>query len=124
MPPRFNILFLPNCYPTERDRQYGVFVKKHAHAVSRYCNVTVVNVVAGDVDRMASIMDGEIYYVEAQYKRTFNPLLNLYRYLQAAKKGVQLAMEKYGSVHLAHVHVLNRPALVARWLKKTYAIPY
>src|SRR4051812_35751406 len=117
---RLNILFLPKWYPTRADRQFGVFVHKHAKAVSHYCNVAVVNIIAGPSDKIDIKEEKGRYEIEVQYKKSRIPLLSLYRYMKAGKNGVQLALKKFNTIHLAHVHVLNRPALIARWLKKTY----
>ena len=39
---RHSILFLTEWYPNKFDPQLGVFVQKHAKAISKYCNINVV----------------------------------------------------------------------------------
>ena len=38
------VLFLPKWYPDRNDPQNGVFIRKHAEAVSGYCDVKVLRV--------------------------------------------------------------------------------
>jgi hypothetical protein len=45
------VLFLASWYPNREHPVSGIFVKRHALAVSNYCDVAVLYVHLGDVER-------------------------------------------------------------------------
>lgn len=105
---KLNILFLPEWYPDKNDAQQGVFIEKHANAVSKFHNVTVIYV--------AGVDKGEKYFTETSgtnpkvirsyYKRSFLKLFNFFRYSKAYKNAVKETEGK--NFDLAHLHVTGR----------------
>lgn len=125
------VLFLTAWYPNRYDSMFGLFVKKHAEAVSRYCEVTVLCVYA----------DNNISGVEYQRKKNndhFNELiiyfpsgkgiagriLNFVNYLLLTFKGIQIIFKENGQPDLVHVNILNRGAFPALMLKCFKRIPF
>lgn len=128
---RFNILFLTKWYPNKYDPQLGVFVQKHAKAVSQYCNVTVLFVCAdtepGKKMEMISFTENGFAEIIIYYKKNrsiISFIINPYRYFKASKMGLKEAKKQMGVIDLVHVNVLNRPGLIALILKKIKHIPY
>src|SRR3990170_4950612 len=115
---RYNILFLTKWYPNKFDPQLGVFVKKHAKAVSEYCNVGVLYACADDnIDTVyktvTSDRDGWIEII-VYYKKNasiLKSIINFYRYFNANKIGIREVQKTIGVIDLIHVNVLNRPGL-------------
>lgn len=128
---RYSILFLTKWYPHKYDPQLGVFVKKHAKAVSEYCNVNVVYV-CGDnsislkyetnVSRASGFTEIIVYYKKSN--SILKSIINFYRYIQASRIGIREAQNNLGVIDLIHVNVLNRPGLIALIINKLKGIPY
>jgi glycosyltransferase involved in cell wall biosynthesis/ubiquinone/menaquinone biosynthesis C-methylase UbiE len=130
-PIRYNILFLTKWYPNKFDPQLGVFVQKHAKAVSAYCNVCVLNVCADDaltdnyeitLTEQSALTEIIVYY--KKNNSIFKSIINLYRYLKASLKGIREAQQTIGVIDLIHVHVLTRTGIVAYLINKLKGIPY
>lgn len=127
---RFNILFLTKWYPSKFG-ELGIFVQKHAKAVSEYCNVNVMYVCSDDslatpyqtvLSNTEGFMEIVVYY--KKNNSVLKSLINALRYLRAAHIGIKEAQKNIGVIDLIHVNVLNRPGLVALLIKKFKGIPY
>lgn len=126
-----HILFLSKWYPNKNDIQLGVFIKKHALAVSEYTKVSVLYV-WGDYNLPQKIQFVEtekdnfsetiIYY--QRNKSFFKLFINLYLYIKHVFIGYHHIISKQGKIDLIHVHILIRTGLAALLLKRKYKIPY
>ncbi|MBA3704976.1 MAG: glycosyltransferase [Bacteroidetes bacterium] len=128
---RYNILFLTKWYPNRFDPQLGVFIRKHAQAVSDYCNVVVLYTCADssikiNYETTISTQHGftEIVVYYKKNKFLFKIFLNIYRYFKANLIGLRIAQNSLGVIDLLHVNVLNRPGLIALIIRKLKGIPY
>ncbi|OJX83785.1 MAG: hypothetical protein BGP01_10240 [Paludibacter sp. 47-17] len=127
---RIHSLFLSAWYPNRDDAMSGLFVRKHADAVSRFCKVTVLYVHA----------DARITKREVRFEN-YNAVHEVYVYYPAGKGivrlfwkplqfiaaylvGIRKVFSRYGRPHIVHVNVLTRTALPALYLKLTRGIPY
>ncbi|MGQ0827622.1 MAG: glycosyltransferase [Bacteroidota bacterium] len=128
---RYNILFLTKWYPNKFDPQLGVFVRKHAKAISNYCNVNVLYTCADSsisttyetiISKEQGFTEITVYYKKNRSILYF--LINTYRYLKANRIGIKEAQKNLGIIDLIHVNVLNRPGLIALMIKKIKGIPY
>lgn len=127
----YNILFLTKWYPNKFDPQLGVFVKKHAKAVSELCNVNVLYVCAdaaleGMYETIISNPQGfsEIIVYYKKNNSFLKSIINPYRYIKANRIGIQEVQKTLGVIDLIHVNVLNRPGLIALIIKKLKGIPF
>ena len=130
-PIRFNILFLTKWYPNKFDPQLGVFVKKHAKAVSDFCNVNVLFVCPDDTitSTYETIVSNEngVDEIIVYYKKNnsiLKSIINPFRYLNANKVGIREVQKRLGVIDLIHVNILNRPGLIALIIKKLKGIPF
>ncbi len=127
-----NVLFIPAWYPSRLDAMPGLFVRYHAEAVSLFCNVSVLHLVAESNKNGASIEpiyqdDGLIKTLWVYYYKTENKYLkftNHLRFVLASLKGYSLIAQKSGAFDLHHVHVLTRSAFVPLLLKLLAKKPY
>mgnify|MGYP000903933988 CR=1 FL=1 len=129
---KIKVLFLSAWYPNRYDAMAGLFVRKHAEAVSLYCDVTVLYL-HGD----KNIKDAEIvyqtinpnareiivYYPEKR-KGILRKFIKIFNYFHANFIGYKEVKKTVGVPDIAHVNVLTRTGLLAYWLKKTKNIPY
>lgn len=121
-----HILFLPRWYPHKLDPMFGLFVKQHAIVAATDYKVSVLYVhfvnqksqvetqfIHGDIDEL-------FFYI---LKRN-NPFLNLYFWVAAYLKGLNLIKNKNGKIDITHVHVLTRLGVWAFILFLFKGIPY
>lgn len=128
------VLFLPKWYPDKYDKQFGVFLQKHAKAVSLYANVAVLYVTPDPSQQEDFIVEEtkengfleiRIYYKKSEAGNSaWRKSINLRRYLKGHKKGWAIIEEKFGRPDINHVNILSRPGAIALKLKKKYGIPY
>lgn len=130
-PIRYNILFLTKWYPNKFDPQLGVFVRKHAKAINECCNINVLYVcqdasLKTNYEISLSNQHGfnEIIVYYKKNNSIFNFFINPYRYLLANRIGIQEVQKSLGVIDLIHVHVLNRPGLIAFIINKLKGIPF
>ncbi len=125
-------LFLSAWYPHRYDAMAGLFVRKHAEAVSLYCDVTVLYLHGDDKILKNEIIyqklndnAREIYvYYPIKKKGLFRRTFKLLNYLKANIIGYKEVIKLIDKPDIVHVNVLTRTGLLAYWLKKTKNIPY
>ena len=128
---KIKVLFLSAWYPNRYDAMAGLFVRKHAEAVSLYCDVTVLYV-HGDKNiddfeavnqRVGGIEEWIIYY---PYKENSlrGKILKQINYLKAYIKGIRVLDIKRNKPNIIHVNILTRTGFIAYLLSKSYNIPY
>ena len=131
---KLNVLFLPAWYPNRNDSMLGLFVKRHAVAVSEFVNVSVLSIISDDEAKQlyeveTSTEEGfiEILIYVKKYKSSFgflNNLINGYRYLIAHIAGWEILEQTNQKPDINHVHVLTRAGVMAFFFKIRYHIPF
>ena len=129
---RIKILMLTKWYLHRNDPQFGVFIHKHAKAISKFADVVVLHVMS-DANLSSRVYDEVIreeeglLTVQVYFKKSgglFSSVMNGYRYLVGIKKGLAFIREKFGEYDLVHAYILLRPAIIAWWLKMTRGKKY
>ncbi|MDD2754802.1 MAG: glycosyltransferase, partial [Methanothrix sp.] len=132
---RLRVLFLASWYPNKEHSVSGIFVKRHALAASQYCDVAVLHVHLGSIDRSIDVAeDNGIIEVRVYQKMSTNPnrlirdLSNqgaqYLGYLRCALKGYELINKMFGKPDLVHCNVILYAGFFALYLKLTKGIPY
>lgn len=129
---RKKILLLTKWYPNRYDPQFGVFIRKQVHAISRQSDILVFygqsddQVMSGKTEtvihREAGITEYCVYY--SKDTSVFSVLVNAVRYYQAWKKTWDEIRKEHGIPDIVHAYILLRPVLLAWWMSKRYRIPY
>jgi len=71
---RLRVLFLASWYPNKEHPVSGIFVKRHAFAALEYCDVAVLHVHLGSIDRSIDVAeDNGIIEVRVYQKMSTNP---------------------------------------------------
>jgi len=125
------VLFLSAWYPHRYDAMDGLFVRKHAEAVSRYAEVCVLYMYADKNVKRFEIVEQNfenvrevyVYYPFAQNK-LFLRMSKAINYVRAFFKGYNTVKKSFGKPDITQVNVLTRSGILAYWLKKTRKIPY
>ncbi len=124
---RFKVLFLTSWYPSRIHPIAGIFIKRHAEAVSLYSDVAVLFVTA-DKSLKDKIYDIEysienniptvrVYYKHFSKIKGVSKFINLYRYLKASYLGLKVIKENFGKPDLVHANVTLPAGLVALALR-------
>lgn len=119
------VLFLPRWYPAENDPQNGVFIQKHARAAALQNEVVALYAVPAESEaRTETITNGNLTEITVYYKTSVIKPLNIVLYMRALFRGWKTVRQSGFSPYLCHVHVLNRPALLALRLYLTRGVPF
>lgn len=124
------VLFLAAWYPTRNDAMSGLFVRKHAEAVARLNNVSVLYMCADDAaggyDIVDSVTNGvrEVYVYYPAVRSKYGIVRKAIRYIRAFKKGYDYLAKEWGRPDVCQVNVLTRAGVLAWWLKMRHKIPY
>lgn len=127
---RIHSLFLSAWYPNRDDAMSGLFVRKHADAVSRFCKVTVLYVHADErISKLEIKYENynavhEVYVYYPQGRGFLRKLIKPVQFAAAYLVGIRKVFARYGRPNIVHVNVLTRTALPALYLKLTRRIPY
>jgi glycosyltransferase involved in cell wall biosynthesis len=110
---------------------YGLFVQKHAEAVSKYCNVQVLCVQPDSNIKDFEIETTEyetlretIVYYPAKTVNIYQRTLKTFNYIRAFFKGYKLLAKQGYKPDIIHANILTRTAVFAYFLKLCKGIPY
>lgn len=129
--PRLKVLFLASWYPNEDHPLSGVFIKRHAQAVSKYCDVCVLYVHMSQHRKEMSveptIEDGikTIRVYNAAAKPSF--LIGLFgaiKYYYSCLKGLEEVKKELGKPDVIHANVIRQAGILALFLNIFTGIPY
>jgi len=96
----------------------AIFVKRHAEAVAKFAQVTVLHVSSSSVvaDDLEIEKTDELTTIRAHWPKTTHPLFKLKRMFSAAKKAKEWMDAELPAVDLVHCHMLARTAWIAQQL--------
>jgi len=126
-----NVLFLSAWYPYRKDLFFGVYVQKHAEALTKYCNVMVVYVHHDEeIDEFEIVTNkkGELNEIIVYYpcKKNFHfyKIRKIKNYLLAYKKGITKLNDYNFEPDIIHANILTRTGLVALVLSIIKRVPF
>lgn len=127
-PNKYHILFLTRWYPNRHDVQLGIFIRKHALAVARYCKVSLLYVQGEstlekdfevEINSFENFNEVKIYYRKSSFS-----VINFLRYVKFHFKGFKIIRQNYSLPDIIHLHVMYGLGPVARLLSSRYKLPY
>jgi glycosyltransferase involved in cell wall biosynthesis len=128
---QIKVLFLSAWYPNRYDAMAGLFVRKHAEAASRFCNVCVLYLHPDPNIKQFEIVEQnfekvrEIYvYYPFIHNKLAAKISKTANYLRAFFKGYKVVVKSFGKPNVTQVNVLTRSAVLAYFLKQKEKIPY
>lgn len=132
-PLRYKILFLASWYPSRVNKVLGIFVKRKAEAMTRFCDVALIYVV-DDVSLKNKVYDVEtstensVLTVRVYFKKSSNHLINLIlyniRFLKSYYLGWKKVKSLQGQPDLIHANVIDRCGYIALLFKLLKGIDY
>ena len=125
------VLYLSAWYPHRYDAMWGLFVRKHAEAVSRFADVCVLYLMADEkVDQFDiveqttnSVREVYVYYPFTN-KPVLRQLTKAIGYVRAFRRGFAVVRQNFGLPDVVQANVLTRSGVLAYWLKRKFGIPY
>lgn len=129
------ILFLVSWYPDRIHPIKGIFIKKHAEAVSKFCDVSVLYLVRDaqlkdNTFELQYLIENKVKTIRIYYKtKDINiPVLSyiykLLRYIKLFYIGFKTIKEKSGTPDIVHVNVIYRTGFFSLFLKFINRINY
>ena len=132
---RFKVLFLASWYPNEDHSISGIFIKRHAVAVSKYCDVAVLYVHQSEHRTSTkveySIEDGiktvRVYSRKQPFKNLllrilYNMIFN--NYIINNYKGLKIIRKEFGRPDIVHLNVVLPMGYIALILDVLKGIPF
>lgn len=128
---KYKVLFVASWYPNKFHPIEGIFIKKHAEAVSLYCEVAILYLKPTDKVSNMEIdiqLENGIKVIRIYYRPTKVPIIgkivNLYKYFISAIKALKILEKQFGRPDVTHVNVIFPAGLIALILYYTKGIPY
>lgn len=130
---KIKVLFISRWYPHRKDPMLGLFVQRHAEAISNFCEVTTLYV-QEDKDIKEKTFETEQYqekgvftiivYYRKRNKQIFGKIINVINFLKAYRIGWRIIKKQNYQPDIIHVNVLTRTGLIALYFKLSNKIPY
>jgi len=130
---RQKVLFLPSWYPTSANPVNGIFVKKHAEAAARFCDIAVLYIKNYSNSNLSKFsiqhrVENGIITLRVGFKTSSLPvvgrLLNLARRLKAIGMGLAKIYQLWGKPDIAHLQIAWPAGIIALYLNFVYGLPY
>ena len=125
------VLYLSAWYPHRYDAMSGLFVRKHAEAASRFCDVCVLYLMADEHVKRYDIVEqttNSVREVYVYYPFAKTPVLRQLTkavgYVRAFGRGFAVVRRSFGLPDVVQANVLTRSGVLARKLKQKFGIPY
>jgi glycosyltransferase involved in cell wall biosynthesis len=132
---RLKVLFIASWYPNKEHPVSGIFIERHAIAVSKYCDVAVLHIHLGSIDEGIDVKEENGILVVRVYRKISTHPNRLMRdisnqsaqylgILRGALMGYDIICKKFGKPDLVHCNVLLYAGFVALYLKLRYGVAY
>lgn len=121
MSDKSSILFLASWYPNQDDPTLGIFIRRHALAVSLYHPVSLLYVRKGAADEITVNRQGNLKEYIIHYKPSLLP--GFISYIRAFNKGIKRIFAE-SDPELIHSHVILPAGFLGARLAKRKAIPH
>jgi len=127
---RLKIMFISFWYPNRVKPLLGIFVKRHAAALTKVADVSALYVCADEKAGIEESNEEDIYTIRVYYKRVKHniPLFStghkVWRYLRAWRKALRLYKLKKGKPDIVHSNIVYPVSLIAAYLKFKWKVPY
>ncbi|HPP67021.1 MAG TPA: glycosyltransferase, partial [bacterium] len=131
---KYKVLFLASMYPSRLHPVKGIFIKRHAEAVAKFCDVSVLYVIEDpylknktyEVDYLVEngVHTLIVYHKKIKKRPIVHRIQKNMVYLTASRIGFNIIKEKVGKPDIVHVNVIKRTGKIALMLKFIYKIPF
>lgn len=124
------IIWLASWYPNRMEPFNGDFIQRHAEAASLYNEIYCIHVTRDNnvtetehqIHRSGDLTEHIAYF--PGNTSLLSKVHNTRKWIRIHKNIIKEYISQFGKPDLVHVHVSMNAGLIARWIKKTYDIPY
>jgi glycosyltransferase involved in cell wall biosynthesis len=126
---KIKVLFLASWYPNKENPVEGIFIKRHAEAVSRLCDVGVLYIHPA-AQRQETVVEHSCedrittIRVYPKLPRCTNKISFYLNFFMNAYRGMQGVRKAFGRPDIVHVHVTLPMGILAVFLEVLYKIPF
>ena len=131
---KLKVLFLPSWYPNRNYLSHGIFIKRHALAISRVADVITLYTcsdatIKNGVFEIQENNEGGLNEIIIYYKKVnssipvFSSSLKFIRFIRAYFKGYSIVLAKYGKPNIIHLNVIFNAGIFAYLISKLKNIP-
>ena len=127
---RLKVLFLASWYPNKDHPISGIFIERHARAVSKYCDVCVLYVHGSQYQKTASVqfsIEEGIKTVRVYYKKssfTQRTLKDVSMHSLNSIRGLKAVKKEFGKPDIIHANVILPAGILALVLNIFAGVPY
>ena len=132
---KIKVLFLSAWYPSKKDPMLGLFVERHARAVSIYCDVCVLYILpvkrrknkkpSIEIKQEGNFTEIILYYPALLCEiPVLGTLYKTYKFMLAYKKGFREVKKHFGRYDIIHVNILTRTGFIAYLKNLFHGVPY
>ncbi|MGP8217634.1 MAG: glycosyltransferase [Bacteroidia bacterium] len=127
---RLRVLFVSSWYPNRVRPLLGVFIKRHAQAVAKKCDTSVIYICADEEESIEESNEEGIFTVRVYYKRVrmkipiLAQLIKMSRYFSAWSKAIAVYSGKAGKPDIINSNIVFPVSLMALKLSRKWNIPY
>lgn len=117
---------MPRWYPNRYDKMWGLFVQKHAKAVSAFHKISVLYLHPFDEleeQEWIEKENGSVYTLYIYYPKPKSKIAYFIKFFKTYLQGLK-HIKARNQVDLIHVHILTRMGLLALLSNLTHRIPY
>jgi glycosyltransferase involved in cell wall biosynthesis len=125
------VLFITAWYPNRYDAMAGLFVRKHAEAVSLYGDVKVLYVHADEtihtfdtIEQKFNNVEEIVVYFPVGSRNIFHKAIKTVRFLRAYWQGYKQLTKEGWKPDIVHANILTRTGVMAYLYKKWKGTPY
>lgn len=135
---RIKVLYLTGWYPNEEHSESGIFIKRHALSVLKYCDVAVLYTHLGEIEDKVDVAEEDGLFVVRVYRtsgKVLDRLVNklagpvltsIIILLLGSLQGLKITKNNFGMPDVVHLNVTFyfHLGLIALALKLLLNIPY
>ncbi len=130
------LLWLASWYPNKVSPLDGDFIQRHAMAVSKFVDVSVIYVLQYGTavpnpqpeiveSTFGSVKETRVYFSSFRTGIGFlDKLIYNWRYFRTYMSVIRSYLKKNGLPDLVHVHVPMKAGMMAQWIKTKWKVPY
>ncbi len=128
------VLFLASSYPSKYKKIGGIFVKRHAEAVSEYCDVCVLTIVKNefleegkteiDIKKENGVQTIRVYYKTKKVPKFVSLVYKTFFYIKYHLTGYKYVLKNFGKPDILHVNIIYPIGLFGVFLRLIKRIPY
>ncbi|MFT3947643.1 MAG: glycosyltransferase [Agriterribacter sp.] len=130
------ILWLASWYPNKISPLEGDFIQRHARAVSKFADISVIYVEQhGEAISISETNSEEIINEGVRELRVYfkflktgikvpDKLIYNWKYYKTYRSVIKSYFDKNGLPDLIHVHVPMKAGIIAKWVQRKWGVPY